>query len=124
MAFEKLRHEAMRSLIWSREKNSSDLTLHQSIQVKRLDLQIASSGKLRQLLAILPGPCVLPLLVGCHKGIELYPWMLQQQAGQFGTQFTISQWVSALIFVIGAGLLVWLQFRPTGSALPPQPAKA
>ncbi|NND96398.1 MAG: diacylglyceryl transferase [Pirellulaceae bacterium] len=46
------------------------------------------------------------------------------EAGQFGTLLTISQWVSVVVFLLSAAGMIWVYRRPsTGSALPgPDPA--
>ena len=52
-------------------------------------------------------------------GLFIYPitrflieFIRGDEPGLFGTRFTISQWISAGMFVIAIGYLVWLSRRP------------
>ena len=56
---------------------------------------------------------------GFAIGLTIYPitrflieFIRGDEPGLFGTRFTISQWISAAMFLIAIGYLVWLSRRP------------
>jgi phosphatidylglycerol:prolipoprotein diacylglycerol transferase len=63
--------------------------------------------------------------------LVLYPlariveeFIRDDETGQLGTPFTISQWISFGLLAIAAGLWIYLLRRPRGCLLPPQPTAA
>ena len=46
------------------------------------------------------------------------------EAGQFGTELTISQWVSLLTIMFGIGLFAWARMFGSRESVPQQPVAA
>lgn len=47
----------------------------------------------------------------------LVEFLRDDELGQFGTSFTISQWVSAILVGLGVAFLVWIESRPRSRSL-------
>jgi phosphatidylglycerol:prolipoprotein diacylglycerol transferase len=52
------------------------------------------------------------MLVLYSVGRFLLEIVRRDEAGQFGTVLTISQWISVIVLTIGLGLLLWVRLRP------------
>ena len=48
----------------------------------------------------------------------LLEWIRDDEPGQFGTAWTISQWISVAIVIAAGGLWCYIERQPAGSALP------
>jgi phosphatidylglycerol:prolipoprotein diacylglycerol transferase len=62
---------------------------------------------------------VFALLLTIHPISRFLLEMIRSdEPGQFGTGWTISQWISIGLLALGIGLWIYIERQPRGSALP------